>query len=556
MLKGIDPTSIQDIEGARQTIRILLNLVETSKQENDLLKEEVQRLKDEINRLKGEQGKPDIKPKKNKSKSANYSSEKERRKKKKRKKNAKLGKIEINDTRKCEVDPEILPTDAEFKGYKEVVVQDIVFKPNNIKFRKKVYYSASQNKTYLAELPEGYDGEFGPGIKALVLTLYFDANISEAKILDLLHNAGIVISAGKVSNLLIKKQERFHEEKRAVYEAGLNGTPWQNIDDTGTRVNGQNQYCQIICNPFYTAYFTTEDKSRLSVIDVLRNSKERVFLINSETFSYLTFFKMSQKVITPLASFPQNQELSEQKFIKLLAEHIPKLGPLQKKRILDAAAIAAYQNQAKFPWTRPAQVRLLICDDAPQFKLITEDLALCWVHDGRHYKKLTPFILYHRKLIDTFLTQYWDFYDMLLEYKKDPTLKAKVILEKKFDELFSTVTGYDALDERISKTKEKKSALLIVLDHPEIPLHNNSSELGARTRVRKRDVSFGPRTADGVQAWDTFMTLAATAKKLRINFYQYINDRISGSYIMPSLSAVIKERAQIAQLGTSWASSC
>ena len=552
MLKDIDPTSIQDMAGARQTIRILLNLVETSKQENDLLKEEVQRLKDEINRLKGEQGKPDIKPKKNKSKPANYSSEKERRKKKKRKKNSKLGKIEINDTRECEVDTEILPTDAEFKGYKEVVIQDIVFKPNNIKFCKKVYYSPSENKTYLAKLPEGYDGEFGPGIKALVLTLYFDANISEAKILDLLHNAGIVISAGKVSNLLIKKQERFHEEKKVVYEAGLTSTVWQNIDDTGTRVNGQNQYCQIVCNPFYTAYFTTEDKSRLSVIDVLRNSKERVFLINSETLSYLTLFKVSQKVVTPLANLPQNQELSEQEFIKLLAEHIPKLGPLQKKRILDAAAIAAYRNQAKFPWVRSPVVRLLICDDAPQFKLITEDLALCWVHDGRHYKKLTPFISYNCKLVDTFLTHYWDFYDQLLEYKKDPKLKDKVNLEKKFDDLFSTMTGYDALDERISKTREKKASLLMVLDHPEIPLHNNSAELRERTRVRKRDVSCGPRTADGIKAWDTFMTLAATAKKLKINFYQYIYDRISGNYIMPSLSAVIKDRAQDAQLGTSW----
>jgi len=228
------------------------------------------------------------------------------------------------------------------------------------------------------------------------------------------------------------------------------------------------------------------------------------------------------------------------------------LGPLQKKRILDAAAIAAYRNQAKFPWALSSVVRLLICDDAPQFKLITEDLALCWVHDGRHYKKLTPFISYNCKLVDTFLTRYWDFYDQLLEYKKDPTLKDKVILEMKFDELFSTVTGYDALDERISKTREKKAALLMVLDHPEIPLHNNSAELGARTRVRKRDVSFGPRTADGIKAWDTFMTLAATAKKLKINFYQYIYDRISQTYSMPSLSAVIKDRAQDAQLGTSW----
>ena len=479
-----------------------------------------------------------------------HTPEKERWKKKKRKKSRKLNRIKIDDTKKCNVDPEILPADAQFKGYKEVVVQDIVFKPNNIKFLKEVYYSPAENKTYLAELPSGYDGEFGPGIKTLVLTLYFDTNISEPKVLDLLQNAGIVISVGEVSNLLIKKNDVFHEEKKAVYEAGLNSTPWQNIDDTGTRVNGQNQYCQIVCNPFYTAYFTTKDKSRLSVIDVLRNSNERIFLINPETFAYLTLFKVSRKVINPLANFPQNRELSEQEFLKFLAEHIPKLGPIQKNRILDAAAIAAYHNQVEFP-----KVLLLICDNAPQFKLITEDLALCWVHDGRHYKKLVPFVEYHRELVDTFLTRYWDFYDMLLAYKEHPTSQEKLILGKKFDELFSTVSGYEALDERINKTREKKAAMLMVLDHPEIPLHNNSSELGARIRVRKRDVSFGPRTTDGTKAWDTFMTLAATAKKLRINFYQYIYDRISKNYTMPSLSAVINERAQVAQLGTSWSSS-
>ncbi len=550
MLKGFDPNNIQDMESAVQTIRILLNLVETLKQENVLIKEEGQRLRDAINRLKGEQGKPDIKPKKDKSKPTNYSSEKERRKKKKRKKRCKLNRIKIDDTKKCNVDPEILPADAQFKGYKEVVVQDIVFKPYNIKFLKEVYYSPSENKTYLAELPGGYDGEFGPGIKALVLTLYFDANISEPKVLDLLHNAGIVISAGEISNLLIKKNDVFHEEKKAVYEAGLNSTPWQNIDDTGTRVNGQNKYCQIVCNPFYTAFFTTEDKSRLSVIDVLRNSNERIFLINSETFGYLTFFKVSRKVVTPLENFPQNRELSEQEFLQLLAEHIPKLGPIQKNRILDAAAITAYHNQVEFP-----KVLLLICDDARQFKLITEELALCWVHDGRHYKKLVPFVEYHRELVDTFLTRYWGFYDMLLAYKEHPTSQEKVILEKKFDELFSTATGYEVLDERINKTREKKAAMLMVLDHPEIPLHNNPAELGARTRVRKRDVSFGPRTTDGTKAWDTFMTLAATAKKLRINFYQYIYDRISQNYTMTSLSAVINERSHVAQLGTSWLSS-
>src|ERR1700693_4898296 len=29
------------------------------------------------------------------------------------------------------------------------------------------------------------------------------------------------------------------------------------MDDTGTRADGVNWHCQVICNPLYTAYFTT-----------------------------------------------------------------------------------------------------------------------------------------------------------------------------------------------------------------------------------------------------------------------------------------------------------
>ena len=121
-----------------------------------------------------------------------------------------------------------------------------------------------------------------------------------------------------------------------------------------------------------------------------------------------------------------------------------------------------------------------------------------------------------------------------------------------FDTLFATVTGYRALDERIEKTKLKKASLLLVLDHPEIPLHNNPAELGARQRVRKRDVSFGPRTPDGAQAWDTFMTLTATAKKLGVSIYRYIQDRVSGAFELPDLADTITQRAAELSLGTSW----
>ena len=92
------------------------------------------------------------------------------------------------------------------------------------------------------------------------------------------------------------------------------------------------------------------------------------------------------------------------------------------------------------------------------------------------------------------------------------------------------------MDKRIAKTQAKKASLLLVLKYPELPLHNNPAELGVRQRVRKRDVSFGPRTQDRVSAWDTFAPLATTAKKLDVSFYLYLFDRISGANQIPPMT--------------------
>ena len=122
-----------------------------------------------------------------------------------------------------------------------------------------------------------------------------------------------------------------------------------------------------------------------------------------------------------------------------------------------------------------------------------------------------------------------------------------------FDTLFVPETGYAHLDFRIQQTRANKDKLLAVLLHPEIPLHNNASELAVRRRVRKRDVSFGPRSPAGVAAWDTFQTIAATAQKLGVSFMAYLTDRVSGRNAMPSLASLITERAQQLNLGASWA---
>ena len=187
----------------------------------------------------------------------------------------------------------------------------------------------------------------------------------------------------------------------------------------------------------------------------------------------------------------------------------------------------------------------LICDDAPQFKVLTPELGLCWVHEGRHYKKLNPAVPLYRKELDEFLDEFWRYYHKLNEYKELPNEEKATLLSKEFDELFSIVTGYEDLDDCIKKTLNKKQELLLVLKYPELPIHNNASELVARVQVRDRDVSLHTMSEAGTKVKDIFMTISQTAKKLGIRTYEYIYDRVSGALEMDSLADVMLERSGI-----------
>ena len=546
MLDKLDLSAIQD-ENALELIRQLLNLVENLSADLRDSQVENQRLRDEVNRLKGEQGKAKIKGNTPKPPPTDHSSETERYQSRQRHKRSKKAEIQIDREQVVEVDPAVLPKDAKLKGYEDVVVQDILLKTDNIRFYKKKYYSASTRKTYLAKLPRGYEGQFGPGIKALTLVFYYGIGTSEPKILEFFENVGIHISAGEISNLLIKKQESFHAEKDAVYAAGLQSSPWQQTDDTLTRVNGQNQYCHIVCNPVYTSYHTRASKERLIVLDILCNGRKRLFRLNEETIRYLSSIPWSKAAWRKIQSWKSEQDWEEAAFLDRLVEGLPRLSHQQHKTLIDAAAVSAYHAQKDYP-----VVKALVCDDAPQFNWLGQEMMLCWVHEGRHYKKLLPVMALHRKLLDDFLKRFWTYYHQLLDYCQNPTMEERLRLETEFDDLFSNHTGYDALDQRIAKTKVKKDSLLLVLQYPELPLHNNASELGARQRVRKRDVSFGPRTKDGVRAWDTFATLAETAKKLGVSFYCYLNDRISATFQIQPLADLVSLRAIELNLGWSF----
>ncbi len=530
------------------------NLVEVLACENEKFAVENQQLKNEVNRFKGEQGKPDIKP--NYFNKADISSEQERKgskaenknengktqnpKKKKRNRPPKLPDIKIDREERCKIDKSTLPADAINKGPTYTVIQDIKIVTDNVKYSRETYYSPSLGKTFIAPLPKGVagKGEFGVGVRSLIPLFKSECHLPESAILTFFTNFGLKTSAAYISQQWTTGYEHLNQEKDDIVSAGISSCTYQQIDDTSARVNGNNYYTHVLCNPYYSAFFTTERKDRLTVLDIFRNSAPREYLYNDYAIELLDGFKLSQKCCQHIDdNIEKNKVFNENDFEKLLAPL--KLGKQHQRRVKEACAIAAYRAQTAIP-----VINSLICDDAPQFKLLTQTLGLCWVHDGRHYKKLNPVLCENKKILDDFLSQYWSFYQQLKDYKNLPTNSEKNVLTRKFDELFSTHTDYDLLNERIAKTLTKRTELLVCLEQPELPLHNNASELAARVQARARDVSLHTKSEAGTNIKDSMMTISQTAKKLGVSTYEYIRDRVSESFEMTSLAELIQQKSQ------------
>lgn len=544
---NVDLSQIAD-PNIRRCIAGLLNIIQQLSAENTKLSEENQRLRDEVARLKGEQGRPDIKPNNRGAGGGDHSSEQERKKGRKQPKFKVKKKVEVDRRQPCPVDKSTLPEDAEYKGIETAVVQDLVFRRDNVAFDREKFYSPSAGKTYLGPLPDGYAGyRFGPGVRSWVLMQYYATGTSEPKILQLLQHIGVEMSAGELSRLLIQDIESFHAERAEVHQAGLASSPWQQLDDTSTRVGGINQYCHVLCNPLYTIYQTMPRKDRPTVLAVLRGIETPRYLVNNCALAFAELAGVSIEVLKAFCELPCDQELEEAAFVEAYEGKLSWVGAQTRRRLFEAAALAAYQAQ-----TDVRVVRALLGDDARQFDLVTDARALCWIHEGRLYKKLMPMVPQFQQELDAFLDNFWAYYRELRAYRSSPTLKEAKRLRRKFSKLFSQQVAYQDLADRLAKTREKKAKLLLVLTHPELPLHNNASELSARQRVRKRDVSFGPRTPIGARAWDTMQSLVETARKLGVNIYEYFTDRVTRRGAVPRLAEVIETKAAELNLGRSW----
>jgi Transposase IS66 family len=463
---NIDKMDFNDHDSIRNLIAILLNVIESQSQIIEELRKENQSFKDEINRLKGEKGKPKFLPNVPEKKEDIQSPNAE--KKKNWSKTSKKPRIKIDRTEFKYVDKSILPPDAEYKGYRTIIIQNIKFATDNVEYKLEYYHSESEKKTYEAKLPDDIRGEFGTELKAFIVYLYFGCRVTENKIKTILEESGIIISEGQISNFLTKeKKEELTMEKEDIFVAGMENSAYLHMDDTGMKHKGINHHLHVICNALFSVFFIELKKDSITIKKILG-------LMDDETLE-----------------------------------------------------------------------KILLSDDARQYLGIAMWHALCWIHEIRLCKKLNPVIEYHRLLLEKFISKLWDYYDKLNDYRNKPDEKVKEELEKQFDELFSTITGYADLDKRIALSKEKKEELLQVLKFPEIPLHNNPAELALREGVVKRKISNGTRSEDGKAAWENMMSIMDTCRKHGISLYEYIKDIFSGKREMTRLSILIAHKASV-----------
>ena len=184
----------------------------------------------------------------------------------------------------------------------------------------------------------------------------------------------------------------------------------------------------------------------------------------------------------------------------------------------------------------------IMSDDAGQFNVFEH--ALCWIHAERGINRLIPLNDPHRQAQSWIRRQIWNVYADLKAYQAAPHETLKVRIRADFEALCATHTTFATLNQALKRLHRSKAELLLVLDKPWLPLHNNLSERDIREYVKKRKISGSTRSELGRQCRDTFTSLKKTCRKHGISFWDYLKDRVSRVNAILPLPDVIRRAAQ------------
>ena len=413
------------------------------------------------------------------------------------------------------------PAGSRRKGYEEIVVQDLMLRPEVTLYRRE-RWETPDGETLVAPLDPGVVGGYGPHLHRLVLLLHFQGQMTCERILALLNGLGVAISKRQVVRLLTIRLETFRAEDADVLSAGLRGSPFVTVDDTGARHQGKTAFTTHIGSDRFAVYRTGPSKSRLAFLRNLLGGAA-CWVIDEAALGHMRANGLNQDFIDRLAQCGARRFSSQEDWTACLN----RLGMTGLSITPDPVRVA---SEGALWGALHEQGRLgdavIVSDGAGQFRVGVH--ALCWVHAERLVHKLVPANDRQRNAVETAKRMIWWLYRGLKDYKLAPGPAQAERLRARFDRIFHRArTGYASLDALLRRLFRLKEPLLRVLDHPDIPLHTNASENDIRACVTKRKISGGTVSDKGRDARDIMLGLAKTCKKLAISFFDYLGDRLA-----------------------------
>ena len=523
---------LPDIPEAERTplVRQLLQIIHLQQERILQLEERVHQLEDEIARLKGLKSRPGIAP---------STLEKPPRPPRdpdaKRPGSDKRSKTsELTITEEAVIPLSHVPEGAVFKGYEDFVVQDLVLKPRVIRYRRERWQTVD-GQDVVAPLPDDVlpGSHFGADLICFILHQYHHQHVTQPLLLEQLRQLGIDISAGELNRIVTERKDPFHEEKAELLPAALAVSTYVEVDDTGARHQGHNGACTQIGNEFFASFTSTESKSRLNFLELLR-APHTDYVINEMAVAYWQRQKLPKAIVDQLLQ--GLQEFAEPAAWQARLRQLAITGERHVRIATEGALLGSLIAHGVSPEL------VILSDGAGQYDVLAH--AACWIHAERPLARMIPYSEEHRVAIEKVRHEIWELYQALKAYRQRPEPSQRPALEARFDALCGQRTGFPCIDGVLQGMRARRAALLRVLDRPEIPLHTNLSERHLRDYVKKRKISGSTRSALGRQARDTFASLKKTCRELGINFWAYLQDRVRGVGQIPRLEELIRRKAE------------
>ena len=446
MAHGLPPLPEIPAEQRTPLVEALLAVIGAQHDRIAKLEETVQVLRDEIAILKGQKPRPKIAPSRLEQPPPPTPADSQKRPgSEKKPKNAQF--TIIQDRIIPFPDP---PRGSMSKGHEEYLVQELVLRAEVTRYLRERIVTAD-GQSLLAPLPtDVLPGQhFGPVLISHILYQYHHNHVTQPLLQEELAQRGIVISTGQINRILTEDKQIFHEEKAELLTAGLATASYIQVDDTGARHDGKNGYCTQIGNEFFAYFASTDSKSRLNFLQVLRG-EHRDYVINEVAVAYWQKHGLAAALVASLTEGPPQ-------FSDAAAwnERLQTLG-ITEARLVRLATEGALLGSLIAHGVSPQLV--VLSDGARQFNLLVH--AACWVHAERPLTRMIPHNEQHRLAIEQVRQQIWELYQDLKAYRQQPRPEQALVLAARFEALCQQKTVYPSINDVLRDMGEHQADLL------------------------------------------------------------------------------------------------